>query len=969
MNNADSRSTTMSSGATLTEKHNLFSSGSTTPSTSSSLQNALVSFRNKLKGDELEEFRSMNYHKLCQEIYKIQNEQESTKKMMNLNRIQSFLEAMDQFGKTIEVFLNVADVVAFIWGPIKFLLLTASNFTDSFESLLDAYEQIGENLPMLTKYERLFHENDYMRSALELMYIDILEFHMHAKRFFSGPAWRKVFKSVWKDFGSSFGGILKRLERHKKLIETRADLSQFQRYQLDMLELKATLAKVVEEEKSKMIREVKDRLAVTPQYVDHENFCNIRKEFGGTGNWFVKNDLVKDWLDGDPPVRPLCWLKGIPGAGKTILASLLVEECCKRKHRKGGDFLTSYIYCHYDAQDRNTAVGVFKGLIDQMLDQYPDLIPFAHSRCVNSGEPVLQLFSTVKKLLEDLCSQIPYQYIVIDGLDEVENPPERRQILQCFTDLVDQCEVQEPGKLRVFIVSQDLADIRRFLEEPQNRVLSLNDVEGNKRDIELFTIAKTEKIREKFILSQEETEYIRDMTIGRSMGMFLYAKLVMENLYAQSTRKFLVEEIEAFPEGLGEAYARILNRIDKESHGGRNWKQAKRLLGWMICAKRQLSWTELQIALSMTFDEAEVVINYDNLRMHTHIHDICGSLVQRTGDRVHLVHSTAREYITQCTKDIHEASMECELATLCLEYLTLGIFEVDEESESVNAEIREQILDGYLVLQDYAISKWPYHVNAFIERAGELDGQSDREERLERFANALNDFMQRYQEDEEWEEQNVPECERKCARFENDDFYDRLLQLVSHIFKYYIKGSEARHKISLGSLQEALDRNRKLLEEFPSSLKGKDLERYREFHDDVRRYKCARITCRFFSEGFKDSKAQKKHHNIHERPFHCDAPSCLGSDLGFSNNPDLEKHKRVFHPEMTDLADTFNSNKKKAASNYPCSICGKTFTRRFHQRDHENSHRGEKPFACPECGRPFTRKNDLRRHQKLHDRK
>jgi hypothetical protein len=43
--------------------------------------------------------------------------------MMNLSRIRSCLEAMDQFGKVIEIFLNVSDAVAFVWGPMKLLLL------------------------------------------------------------------------------------------------------------------------------------------------------------------------------------------------------------------------------------------------------------------------------------------------------------------------------------------------------------------------------------------------------------------------------------------------------------------------------------------------------------------------------------------------------------------------------------------------------------------------------------------------------------------------------------------------------------------------------------------------------------------------------------------------------------------------------------------------------------------------------
>jgi hypothetical protein len=56
-------------------------------------------------------------------ILTIQAEQRARKGMMHMGRIQSFLEAMEQFGKVIEVFLNTANMLAFVWGPIKLLLL------------------------------------------------------------------------------------------------------------------------------------------------------------------------------------------------------------------------------------------------------------------------------------------------------------------------------------------------------------------------------------------------------------------------------------------------------------------------------------------------------------------------------------------------------------------------------------------------------------------------------------------------------------------------------------------------------------------------------------------------------------------------------------------------------------------------------------------------------------------------------
>lgn len=93
-----------------------------------SFQVALRKFQNHLSGKDLTDFKTTTYTTLCQDIALIQHEQESLKTMMNLSRIQSCIEAMNQFGKVIEIFLNVSDIVAFIWGPIKLLLLVWSPF-------------------------------------------------------------------------------------------------------------------------------------------------------------------------------------------------------------------------------------------------------------------------------------------------------------------------------------------------------------------------------------------------------------------------------------------------------------------------------------------------------------------------------------------------------------------------------------------------------------------------------------------------------------------------------------------------------------------------------------------------------------------------------------------------------------------------------------------------------------------------
>lgn len=90
---------------------------------SEALKKALQAFRARLSAEEDAKFKNTTYDQLCADLTQLQQEQEKRKEMMNLSRIQAFLEGMQQLGKTIEIFLNVSDAVAFVWGPIKFLLL------------------------------------------------------------------------------------------------------------------------------------------------------------------------------------------------------------------------------------------------------------------------------------------------------------------------------------------------------------------------------------------------------------------------------------------------------------------------------------------------------------------------------------------------------------------------------------------------------------------------------------------------------------------------------------------------------------------------------------------------------------------------------------------------------------------------------------------------------------------------------
>jgi hypothetical protein len=235
---------------------------------------------------------------------------------------------------------------------------------------------------------------------------------------------------------------------------------------------------------------------------------------------------------------------------------------------------------------------------------------------------------------------------------------------------------------------------------------------------------------------------------------------------------------------------------------------------------------------------------------------------------------------------------------------------------------------------------------------------------LEKIRIALEEFSLRY-EDEIHHQELAETATLDCKAHETRDFYWNLLYVWSHVRRQQDKGVIARNDISLNALREVVKRNRELIEKLPPQ-EFRDLTTYY----GKKQFKCSKLTCFYFHEGFENATTRDKHVNKHDRPFICDVPGCSISEFGFSSNTELDKHKRVFHPEMVDQTIMFKRVKEPVTSTkFQCRLCGKKFTRGFSHKNHERSHTGDKPFACSECGKAFTRKNDCVRHEKIHNRR
>ena len=81
----------------------------------------LTSFTQSLTKEQQDDFRFSTLEDLQIAINDTQEKQGSEKKMRNLTRLRSFLEAVEQYGKVVEVFLNTSEFVAFVWVRLTLL--------------------------------------------------------------------------------------------------------------------------------------------------------------------------------------------------------------------------------------------------------------------------------------------------------------------------------------------------------------------------------------------------------------------------------------------------------------------------------------------------------------------------------------------------------------------------------------------------------------------------------------------------------------------------------------------------------------------------------------------------------------------------------------------------------------------------------------------------------------------------------
>jgi NACHT domain len=150
------------------------------------------------------------------------------------------------------------------------------------------------------------------------------------------------------------------------------------------------------------------------------------------------------------------WIHGIPGAGKTILMSHLIEQtkdhCKSLKNKK---VINVYYYCYF-GHEQDEAAPLIQWLIEQLCRK-DVFIPTSLYEMYKAGsKPSL---GNLLNMLEEILREFELVYVLVDALDE-SSP--RSSLLKILRDLAIEPRFE---KLLLLASSREYIDIEQAMEE------------------------------------------------------------------------------------------------------------------------------------------------------------------------------------------------------------------------------------------------------------------------------------------------------------------------------------------------------------------------------------------------------------------------------------------------------------------------------------------------------------------------
>ncbi|KAJ7114782.1 hypothetical protein C8R44DRAFT_224838 [Mycena epipterygia] len=375
----------------------------------------------------------------------------------------------------------------------------------------------------------------------------------------------------------------------------------------------------------------------------------------GTGDWLFASSNFRYW---EASSGKILWCRGMPGAGKTVLASLVVNHLTTQSHNK--NIGVACVYLNHKETESQTVQNILGALWRQLIleKSIPAAVKtFYKDHSKRGTQPSRDQFL---QMLALVIAEYAKVYLVVDALDECLE--ERRDyLLEALTSLAP--------SVNLVLTSRPHINLDPFLGHIQ--ILEIHATEGDIQHYVEKQILKSRKLSKHIHNRPELQEEILSKIISNAEGMFLLAKLHIDSLTTKNTVKAVREALHQLPKDLNHTYDEAMERIDNQSEDDR--QLAQQVLTWVSNVKRPLSVGELREALAI--EPEATTLDPDNLLDMDTVVSVCAGLimVDEKSSVVRLIHYTTQDYLNTFQTE-RFSNAHTEILSGCLTYLAFKEF-------------------------------------------------------------------------------------------------------------------------------------------------------------------------------------------------------------------------------------------------------------------------------------------------------
>jgi Cdc6-like AAA superfamily ATPase len=241
------------------------------------------------------------------------------------------------------------------------------------------------------------------------------------------------------------------------------------------------------------------------QQTDH-----LRRRQPGTGQWLLSTQEYCNWVR-ERGTTLFC--PGIPGAGKTILTSVIVDDL-EHKFLGTTSVAIIYLFFNFNRKDEQKIEHLLSSLLKQLAQSHPTL-PAAVGELYDRHKKKRTKPSSneISRVLQSVTSEKSRVYIIIDALDECQTSG------GCRAELVSEIfNLQSKTDVNILATSRYVPEIETMFRE-----IPRIEIRANDHDIQRYLDSRMSELSSVVAMESDLRETITKGIIKAVDGMYVNA--------------------------------------------------------------------------------------------------------------------------------------------------------------------------------------------------------------------------------------------------------------------------------------------------------------------------------------------------------------------------------------------------------------------------------------------------------------